>query len=377
LQEAELPPALGYSALTACAHTHSHPTIKIAVKFPLFLCLAALAVPNAKAAPAPADDPAYEAREARIKHLEERLALVEAQLEAVLRERTSSPLSPVAPALVTTARTQPPIAQPKEITPPELLPEIGKVGAEVGLIVNQSFNPFHLNKGFDGAGFIDLPLFDKPAWLHGKLSYEISIGLSRSQTTFATTSNVAQVASLAVLNALSPTTGLQNITDSVTGTGAAPFPVTAQTTTTMKLLQVIPFSLKYTNTSLDRYRLRPYAILGVGTYVTIHEQSAPNTGVRQDANLSPAVLALVNQFFGGQSPFGGQLIAGQITQSPQLEARGLPSGHGNIDPGWLAGGGVEFRISPGLSFGIDSRWNRIAGAPGSLVTLGGRIGLHF
>jgi hypothetical protein len=309
----------------------------------------------------------------RIKQLEERLTLVEDTLQTLLRERAgAAPVAPLPAPAVT--RTAPP---PRETMPPELIPEIGKIGAEVGILAGGSANPFHLNGGTDVGGFIDLPLFDRPQWLHGRISYEISAGLSRSRTTFTTTSNVAQVANLAILNALYPMGGTQNISDALTGTGAAPFPVTAPTVTTLKLLQVVPFSLKYTTTALDRWRFRPYALLGFGTYVTIHEQSATNSGVRLNANLPPDVIALVNQIFGGQAPFGGELVAGQIAQSPELEARGLPSGHGNIDLGWMGGGGFEFRLTRSFSLGFDARWNRIAGAPGALTTYGTRLGFHF
>jgi len=311
-----------------------------------------------------------------IQQLKERLQLVEDTLQTLMRDRAAA--APVA------ALTPSPASVPtyvnvakREVTPPELVPEIGKIGAEVGIQLNGSSNPYHLNAGTDVAGFIDLPLFDKPDWLHGKISYEISIGLSQSKTSFTTTSNVAQVANLAVLNALYPNGGTQNIVDAVTGTGTAPFPVTSLTQTNMKLLQVVPFSFKYTTTALDRFRLRPYALLGFGTYVTIHSQTPFNTGVRLDANLPPAVVALVNQIYGGQAPFGGPLVAGQISESPELEARGLPGGHGNIDLGWLAGGGVEWRLNRSFSLGFDGRWNRIAGAPGALTTYGTRLGFHF
>ena len=39
------------------------------------------------------------------------------------------------------------------------------------------------------------------------------------------------------------------------------------------------------------------------------------------------MLAAVGQIFGGKAPFGGPLVAGQISQAPELEARGLPGGH--------------------------------------------------
>src|SRR5262249_24293613 len=127
---------------------------------------------------------------------------------------------------------------------PELVPEVGKIGAEVGLLNAGSTSPFKQDHGMFHGGFIDLPLFDRPDWMRGKISYEISVGMSESKTTFNTTSNVAQVANLAVLNALNPTGGLQNVVQAVGGTGSAPFPVITNTETRLRLLQVVAFSLK-------------------------------------------------------------------------------------------------------------------------------------
>lgn len=310
--------------------------------------------------------------EARIAALESRVERLE-KLVAKLSE-TAAPADPPAPPPAAM------VARPKFETPPELLPEIGKIGAEVGLLLGGSVNPYGLNKGQFAGGFIDLPLFDRPKWLHGKVSYEISIGLSQSNTTFNTTSNVAQVANLSVLNAVYPAGGVQNITQAVTGTGAAPFPVTTPTVTKLKLFQVVPFALKYTSNALDRWRLRPDAVVGFGTYVTIHEQypaQGGSVGEREDADLPPAILSAVDQLFGGQAPFGGPLIAGQISQSPELEARGLPSGHGNINFGVHLGRGVAYRLSRDLSLGIDARYNKIAGADAGFVTFGPRLSLHF
>ena len=320
----------------------------------------------------------------RIKQLEDRLALVEDTLQTLLRDRAPalpiaaiSAASPARAALVEAAKISGPVTSRREVMPPELVPEIGKIGAEVGIIVNGSSSPYGLNNGKEVTGFIDLPLFDRPSWINGKLSYEISIGLSRSKTSFNTTSNVAQVANLAILNTLIPNGGAQNILDAVTGTGTAPFPVTARTETTLKLLEVVPFSFKYTTTLLDRWRIRPYALLGFGTYVTIHRQAQSNTGVRLDANLPASVVALINSVYGGTAPFGGPLVAGQIAQSRELEAHGLPSGHGNFDLGWVTGGGFEMRLTRSFSLGFDSRRHRIAGAPGALTTYGTRFGFHF
>jgi hypothetical protein len=266
--------------------------------------------------------------------------------------------------------------------PPELIPEIGKVGAEVGLLGGGSSNPFALSKGMYAGGFIDLPLFDQPSWLHGKVSYEILVGMSESQTTLKSTSNVAQVANLVILDTLNPTAGLNNVVAAVSGTGPAPFPVTTTNVTLLRLLQVVPFAFKYTTTRFDRWGLRPYGVLGFGTYVTIHNQNpgrgpTPTNGVRPDATLPPAVLAEVNDLFGGKAPFGGPLVAGQISQSAELEARGLPGGHGNMDFGLHVGGGFEYRVSPLVSLGFDARFNKITGSRGGFTTFAPRVGFHF
>jgi outer membrane murein-binding lipoprotein Lpp len=243
----------------------------------------------------------------KIQQLEDRVAQLEqsvAQLKAMV-QASNAATEPMAPPVAPTPA--PAIAQippkPHYEMPSELVPEIGKIGAEVGLFVSASSSPFQLGGGNFTGGYIDLPLFNGPRWLPGKLSYEISVGLTQSKTTFATTSNVAQVANLAVLNTLNPGGGLANLNAAVTGTGPAPFPVTTSTQTKLRLLQVIPFALKYTPAFLERYRLRPYAIAGFGPYVTIHGQNPAkgnpaNYGVRPDANLPPSVLAAVNLLLG-------------------------------------------------------------------------------
>ena len=317
--------------------------------------------------------------EQRIRALEERLAVVEGQLEALLRERNGTP-SPVTTAQPGFALPVTPAPQPRHFeVPPELIPEVGKIGAEVGVLLTGASNPFELNRGGFYGGYIDLPLVDRPAWLHGKISYEILVGLSRSQTRVTSTSNVAQVVNLAALTALNPSGGLQNISDAVSGTGSAPFPVTTSNKLNLRLLQVAPFSLKYASTALDRWRVRPYALLGLGIYVSIHDENpiASGSGVRSDATLSQAILQAIQQAFGGKAPFGAPLVAGQIGQSPELVARGLPGGNGDIGIGMETGGGLEFRLTKTLSLGFDLRYNKISGSNGNFFTYGSRIGIHF
>jgi opacity protein-like surface antigen len=338
-----------------------------------------------------------EAESEKIHQLEDRVAQLEqtvAQLKAMVE--AANPARVNAPAAANAPEPQQQAPQPAAQTsgtalaqqkshfemPPELVPEIGKIGAEVGIFLSASSSPFKLNGGNFTGGYIDLPLFDRPSWLHGKISYEILVGLTQSKTTFTTTSNVAQVSNLAVLDTVYPTGGLTNLQAAVTGTGPAPFPVSSSTQTKLSLLQVIPFALKYTPGFLERYRLRPYAVAGFGPYVTIHVQNPAggnpaNYGVRQNATLPPPILAAVNALYGGQAPFGGPLVAGQISQSPELEARGLPGGHGNVALGYQAGGGLSFRVTRSLSLGFDARYNRMSGTYGSFVTFGSRIGFHF
>jgi hypothetical protein len=348
-----------------------------------FVVLVLAAGPNL----APAAD-SHKDCDKKIARLEERVAQLERMLGQLAAQR--EPLAPAlpepdrAPAAERDDRLAKSLAKTppaKYETPPELVPDVGKIGAQVGLLLSGSGSPFKLGSGSYTGGFIDLPMFESRA-LRGKFGYEIVIGVTQSNTTFNTTSNVAQVANLTVLNTLNPSGGLANVVAAVSGTGPAPFPVTNSTLTRLRLLQVVPFSIKYTHTALDRFRLRPYATLGFGAYVTIHSQNPArgtpaSFGVRPDAMLPPDVLAAVGQIFGGKAPFGGPLVAGQISQSPELEARGLPGGHGNFDLGVHSALGVEYRLHRNFSLGFDGRFNKIAGTNGFYRTYGSRIGFHW
>ena len=300
-----------------------------------------------------------------VKRLQERVDLLEAKMAILMATQPTVPA--ITQAITQNVAIPPP---PREVTPPELIPEIGKIGAQVGVVLSGSTNPFHLNNGLDTAGFIDLPMFE-PKALHGKISYEIRIGLSQAKTKFATTSNVAQIANLAALTAFNPGSSAHNLIDAVNGTGAAPFSVTAVTETRSKLLQVIPFSLRYTATGLDRFRLRPYAVLGFGAYVTLHNQTPTVALLRPDSMLSASQLALLRRAFGN-----GPLVGGQLAQSVELQSRGLPFGAGNLDFGLHTGGGLELRLNRSLSLGFDARYNRLSSGQ-TLGTFGTRVGLHF
>src|SRR5262245_28108319 len=57
----------------------------------------------------------------------------------------------------------------------ELLPDIGRIGAQVAVFAGPSWNPYRVGQGVELGGSINLPLRRLPG---GKLSYEIFLGLS-------------------------------------------------------------------------------------------------------------------------------------------------------------------------------------------------------
>jgi hypothetical protein len=107
----------------------------------------------------------------------------------------------------------------------ELLPDIGRIGAQVGALAGVSWNPYQTGQGLTLAGFIDLPLTRVPG---GKLSYEIELG-----------------ASLATSD---------------------PFPVgRGQQQIRLRAVDAAPFSLRYT--LMRSPRLRPYLVAGVDVLI--------------------------------------------------------------------------------------------------------------
>jgi opacity protein-like surface antigen len=304
----------------------------------------------------------------RIRELEQRVAKLESLVQNLMaREAPPTPITPAAadpaPAASTTLSSS---------MPQELLPNLGKIGASVNLLTGGHTGPFGLGSGSYLGGAVGLPLRLVPG---GRLSYEISIGYLRSKTSRPVTSNVAQVANLAVLTALNPAAGESNLAQALAGTGAAPFPVTSTAQWNLQMLEIDPFSLKYTFTKLDRYRIRPYALGGLGLFVTITNQAAP-IGVRPDANLSPELRQQLEALFGGQGPFGSPLIGGQIGAARELQQAGIPAGQGGVTFGFQGAVGTEVRVSPTLSFGVEYRYNRLnGGARYGAIAL--RTGLHF
>jgi len=132
--------------------------------------------------------------------------------------------------------------------------------------------------------------------------------------------------------------------------------------TEMHLLEVAPFGLKYTITALDRARLRPYLAAGADVVVVITNQRP-----EKDESL----------VFTGTAPFDADLIAGLLGQAPELEARGIPSGQGNLEAGFHAGAGVEVRLSKGLSLNLDYRYTAVGGTGHSLQSFSSGLGIHW
>ena len=253
-----------------------------------------------------------------------------------------------------------PVAAVQPTTPRELLPAIGYIGAQVGFLLGGSQNPFKANNGFFTGGYIDLPLKKVPG---GKLSYEILVSLQRSTTRTPTTS-AANVLVNAIANVeLGTPPGLGNL--------FGPLPITSVVKERSTVLSVVPVEFKYTVTALDRLRVRPYAVVGLGTYVGLssqnNTQSFDATKVLGAGALASAVNALLQ----------GPQIGGVVPAAPELRARGVPNGQGDVRFGIQYGGGLEFRFSPKYSFGFDYRQNHLEGINSGFNSFTFKQGIHF
>jgi len=271
---------------------------------------------------------------------------------------------PVAAALVAllclraeralTQESPPPPTSDKETAGPEfheLLPDLGKIGAQVGILGGASLNPYGVARGFQGGGYLDLPLIRVPL---GKLSYELLVNLDQADSDpFTITDPLAYISNLA--SGASPSAALA-------GPPRAPYPVQQSVRTRLRLLQLSPFGFKYTVTASDHVRLRPYAAGGLDFVVVITKQIPQRSE---------------SQVFNGTSPFDDALIAGLVSQAPELTALGTPTGQGNIEIGFHAGAGVEIRIARGLSVNLDYRFTGIDGTKDRLQTFSSALGFHW
>lgn len=233
----------------------------------------------------------------------------------------------------------------------ELLPDLGRIGSEAGLLGGASWNPYGVGRGFHLGGFLDLPLVRVPG---GKLSYELLVSLSDATSApFLITDPVAYVANRAA--GADPAAALA-------GPPAAPFPVRRRVRTELRLLTISPFGLRYTIRSFDHVWLRPYFGAGLDLLVVISKQ-------RPEASESLE--------FTGTSPFDDDLIGGLLAQAPELLARGLPTGQGNAELGFHAGGGIEVRIARGLSLNFDYRLTGVGGIRQAQHAAGAALGFHW
>jgi opacity protein-like surface antigen len=257
--------------------------------------------------------------------------------------------------------------------PRELLPDIGQIGAQLGFFVGGATNPYKNNTGFASGGYIDLPWKNVPA---GKLSYEIMIGLQRSVTTQTSTSGVNVVVNTALNNYLVEA-GLEPL-PTLTNYLAGPLPALSQTVQERaKVLTVAPFELKYAVTKLGRFR--PYAVGGLGAYVWIGSDNNASSFNANTALGSLAGLPVGTSTLGAtlNALLQGSQIGGLAPTSPELAARGVPHGQGNIMFGGQVGGGVDVRITPRLSIGADFRHDFVEGKNSGFSTFAFKQGLNW
>ena len=187
---------------------------------------------------------------------------------------------------------------------------------------------------------------------------------------------MAQLINVSVLNALYPNGGASNIEQAFTGTGAAPFSVTVPANWHVQTLQVVPLALRYELTRWDRHRLRPYAVVGLGTYVTVSNQVTMDA-LRQNADLPPQTLALLaNPVLAATHRFPVPWSADKLQLLLSLNnAASLP------DRAALM---LDYRLAAewsgdsaaAVSTAIDSRYNYAPGGTSYNETIT-RIGWHF
>ena len=347
--------------------------------------IAANTVAPAPSRPAPDVVPSTDALRARIDAQQQEInkltALVEklqASLSPVASTRPMLPNSSIgympepAGSPSPSPSPAPPPASSGYTAPRELLPDIGQIGSELGFFVGGATNPYKNNTGFASGGYIDLPWKNVPG---GKLSYEIMIGLQRSVTTQQTTSGVNALVDTALNNYLvaADLEALPSVTNYLT----TPLPVTSVVQERAKVLTVAPFELKYGITKLGRFR--PYAVAGVGGYVWIGSDNNTATFNANTALGGYSTLPVGSATLGNvlNAILQGSQIGGLAPTAPELTARGVPHGQGNIMFGGQIGGGADIRITPRLSFGADFRHNFVEGKNSGFSTFAFKQGLNW
>src|SRR6185503_7283939 len=88
------------------------------------------------------------AQQDRIQKLEERVAFLERALTELMQRQHASPGRPEPQAVLAPAQSESIASVPRAYEPPpELVPEIGKIGAQVGLFLGGASSPFRLDRG--------------------------------------------------------------------------------------------------------------------------------------------------------------------------------------------------------------------------------------
>lgn len=233
----------------------------------------------------------------------------------------------------------------------ELLPDLGQIGAQVGFTAGLCANPYDAGRGVCGGGFVALPLARVAG---GKLSYEIDMSLARSRgEPFSITNTLAYIANLAA--GASPSAA-------AAGPPGAPHPVLREVRTSLRVLRVSPFGLRYSFSSAHVPRLRPYVAAGLDAVVVLSAQE-PLGDEGTDLPRSAALDSV--------------LIGGLLAQAPELDELGLPSGQGNVQLGAHVAAGVELRLLPRLSLNVEGGYVAIEGAAGGQKAARAALGFHW
>lgn len=341
------------------------------------------AAPGTSVALSPTLSALEERLEAQQQQIDELRALV-SKLEARLQDAPAptlsaraAPPSNSAPVPTPVPTPAPPAPAPATAVtaayraPRELLPDIGHIGAEVGMFLGGATNPYKDNKGFATGGYIDLPFKNVAG---GKLSYEIMIGLQRSKTQQPSTSGVNALVN-AALNSYLGNTAANSTSPTSFLTG--PLPITSTTQENSKVLTVAPVLLKYSLHNMGRFR--PYIVGGLATYVWIGSNDNSQSFNANTALGSLASAPVGNSTLGAtlNAILQGSQIGGLAPTSPELAARGVPHGQGNLLFGGQFGGGFEVRVTPKFSMGVDVRRNQVEGTNSSFTTFAFKQGLHW
>ena len=325
----------------------------------------------------------------RVRDLEDRVRVLEAEVQqlmilernahsipaATAREASSLPASTEnSPAeSIVPGAAEDLAADAEKGIPQELLPNLGRIGASAFFDSGANQSPFSLGLGSYVGGGLDLPLALLPG---GRLNYEVSIGVAQNSKRAPLTSNVAQITNLAILNALNPSAGTQNLQDALTGTGAAPFAVTTTAKWNAQIFQVVPLALKYDLTRFDRSRIRPLCGFRRGSlrypFQSSHCRNAAHRRqpvTRRDGSSQPVFFYR----FAVRGCAGGWA---DRCCAPACAARSAvrPGVASHWVSRWAEASNGGFNNA--ISLALDSRYNYSPGGPSYNVTTS-RVGWHF